>query len=317
MAALPQRPLGSTPEASLSVSIFALGSWRTFERIARDDGLAVMRAAREAGITFLDDARYNDELGTAPIPTGYSEVVFGELFRAAGWVRDEVVVANKLWWEFWPEQDATAELDASLARMGLDHVDLIYSMMPPEGLSIFDLVGQVAALISSGRARAWGIGNWPADALTEAVQMARDLGVELPVAAQLPYSLVRTDWVRDPAMDAVLADGGIGLVASYVLAGGTLTGKYLRGEDGRANNDETANIAAGKGRAAAVVEVAQHWGVTPANVAFCFALSHPRLASVLFGATSPQQVHDNVASLDVYNSLDAQQRAQLEALATS
>ncbi|MBO0825139.1 MAG: aldo/keto reductase, partial [Actinobacteria bacterium] len=72
----------------------ALGSWRTFERIPREQGLAVMLAAREAGITFLDDARYNDETGAAPIPTGYSEVVFGELFRAAGWQRDDVVVAN-------------------------------------------------------------------------------------------------------------------------------------------------------------------------------------------------------------------------------
>ncbi|MGZ4807417.1 MAG: aldo/keto reductase, partial [Ilumatobacteraceae bacterium] len=87
MPALPHRPLGAS---GLNVSLFALGSWRTFERIPREQGLAVMQAAREAGITFLDDARYNDETGQAPIPTGYSEVVFGELFRAAGWVRDDV-----------------------------------------------------------------------------------------------------------------------------------------------------------------------------------------------------------------------------------
>ena len=115
MPALPHRRLGSS---DLDVSLFSLGSWRTFERIPRDQALAVMRAAREAGITFLDDARYNDETGTAPIPTGYSEIVFGELFRATGWVRDDVVVANKLWWEFWPEQDAAGELDASLGANG-------------------------------------------------------------------------------------------------------------------------------------------------------------------------------------------------------
>src|ERR671929_87200 len=111
----------------LSVSRIALGSWRTFERMPREQGVAVMRAAREAGIDFLDDARYDDETGTAPIPTGYSEVVFGELFRAAGWRRDEVVVANKLWWEFWPEQSAAEELDASLVRMGFDYLDLAYA----------------------------------------------------------------------------------------------------------------------------------------------------------------------------------------------
>jgi aryl-alcohol dehydrogenase-like predicted oxidoreductase len=76
-----KRTLGSS---SLEVSRLSLGSWRTFERIGSEQGLAVMRAAQEHGLNFLDDARYNDETGAAPIPTGYSEVLFGELFRAAG-----------------------------------------------------------------------------------------------------------------------------------------------------------------------------------------------------------------------------------------
>jgi aryl-alcohol dehydrogenase-like predicted oxidoreductase len=314
MPALPHRPLGLS---GLNVSLFALGSWRTFERISREQGLAVMLAARESGITFLDDARYNDETGHAPIPTGYSEIVFGELFRAAGWVRDEVVVSNKLWWEFWPEQGAAAELESSLGRMGLDHIDLIYTMQPPEGLSIAGLVAQVGALVTSGRARAWGIGNWPADELAEAVAAAREQGVQLPAAAQLPYSLVRPGWVQDPAMEAVLADAEIGLVASYVLAGGTLTGKYLDGGSGRATSDENPAIVAGKKRAAALVDVAREWDATPTSLAFAFALGHPRLASVLFGATSPEQVHENVSSLEVFMSLDDGQRARLNELAST
>jgi aryl-alcohol dehydrogenase-like predicted oxidoreductase len=241
--------------------------------------------------------------------------VFGELFREAGWVRDDVVVANKLWWEFWPEQDAVAELDGSLARMGLDHIDLIYTMPPPDGLAITELVAQVATVVSSGRARTWGIGNWPPELLADAVRAARALGAPLPVAAQLPYSLVRPDWVEDPAMEAVLADADIALVASYVLAGGTLTGKYLLGGQGRAIADETPAVAAGKRRAAAVVELAGEWGVSPASLAFSFALSHPRLASVLFGATSPEQIRENVASLEVFDALDDSQRLRLSALA--
>ena len=275
MALLPHRRLGSS---ELQVSLFSLGSWRTFERISREQGLDVMQAARDAGITFLDDARYNDETGAAPIATGWSEVVFGELFRAAGWVRDEVTVANKLWWEFWPDQDATAELDGSLGRMGLGHVDLIYSMPPPEGMDVADLVAQVAALIASGRARSWGIGNWQPD---------------------------------------VLADADIGLVASYVFAGGTLTGKYLQGQPGRAAADHSATAAAARQRAEAVVQLAHEWDVSPASLAFSFALGHPRLASVLFGATGPEQLRQNVASLDVFASLDEQQRRQLDQLAAS
>ncbi len=314
MPQLPHRPLGSS---GLEVSIFALGSWRTFERIPREQSLAVMRAARDEGITFLDDARYNDETGKAPIPTGYSEVLFGELFREVGWVRDEVAVSNKLWWEFWPEQNAAAELDSSLGRMGLDHIDLIYTMQPPEGLTIAELVAQVAELVRSGRARSWGVGNWPADQLAEAVRAARSLGVALPAAAQLPYSLVRPDWVQDPQMEAVLADADIGLVASYVLAGGTLTGKYLQGQSGRANDDSTDAVVAGKTRAAALVELAREWDVSPASLALSFALSHPRLASLLFGATSAEQLRENVASLEVFNSLDDDQRRRLAELAVN
>ncbi len=269
------------------------------------------------GITFLDDARYDDETGAAPMRSGWSEVLFGELFRAVGADRDAVVVANKLWWEFWPEQDAAGEIESSMGRMGLEHIDLIYTMQPPEGLTIAELVGQVAGLVSSGRARAWGIGNWPAAELTEAVAAARSLGVALPVAAQLPYSLVRADWVQDPAMEAVLADAGIGLVASYVLAVGTQTGKYLHGDSGRASDDANPTIVAGKERAAVVAELAREWNVTAAGLAFAFALSHPRLASVLFGATTPDQLRDNVASLEVFDALDDDQRRRLDELATS
>ena len=138
------RPLGAT---GLEVSVMSLGSWRTFERLPAETGVAIMRAARDEGINFFDDARYNDETGTAPMPTGYSEVVFGELFRGAGVRRDEAVVANKLWWEFWPEQSAAAELDGSLERMGFDHVDLIYANPPPPGLPVPDLVADTAGLV--------------------------------------------------------------------------------------------------------------------------------------------------------------------------
>ena len=123
----PSVPLVPLGHSGIEVSRLALGSWRTYERISRDQGVRVMRAAREAGINFLDDARYNDETGTRPIPTGYSEMVFGELFRAAGWRRDEAVVSNKLWWEFWPDESPGQELAGSLGRMGLDYIDLIYS----------------------------------------------------------------------------------------------------------------------------------------------------------------------------------------------
>ena len=293
----------------------ALGSWRTFERISREEGVAVMRAAREAGIDFLDDARYDDETGTAPIPTGYSEVVFGELFRAAGWRRDEVTVANKLWWEHWPDEDATAELDGSLGRMGLDHVDLIYAIAPPPSLTVPEVVGQVAGLIESGRARVWGTGMWTAAQLAEAVDVCDEQGVPRPVAAQMACSLAEHAQATDPAMRATLTSGPIGLVASYVLAGGTLTGKYLDGGTGRAEHDDSPVHARGKQLAEPLAALAAEWGVTATHLAFSYALDHPNLASVLFGATSPEQVRTNVGSVAVYESLEREQLDAINALA--
>ena len=175
---LDHRPLGTS---GIEVSAVSLGSWLTIEHMGADEGLAVMRAARDAGIDFLDDARYDDRTGRAPIPTGYSEVVFGRLFRAAGWRREDVVVANKLWLEFWPQESPAAELDASLGRMGFDYLDLAYCAPPPDGREIGELVVQLGALIASGKVRAWGVLNWNPDALSSAVRLAARRASRCPV----------------------------------------------------------------------------------------------------------------------------------------
>ena len=222
MSALPHRPLGAS---GLEVSTFALGSWRTYERIPREAGVTVLQEARASGIDFLEIARYNDETGTAPIPTGYSEVVFGEVFAASGWPRDEVTIATKLWWEFWPQTPAQ-ELEASLERTGLERFDFVYSDPPPPDVPMTEVVSSVAELVTDGRVRAWGIVNWPAERIAEAGRVARELGVAPPCAAQLPYSLIARDWVESPEMTEALLACGAKVVASYVLAGGILSGKY-------------------------------------------------------------------------------------------
>ena len=313
---MPIAALRALGASTLQVSRLALGSWRTYEHLPRETGEAVMRAAREHGINFLDDARYNDETGSAPLPTGYSEVVFGELFRRAGWDRDEVVLANKLWWEFWPAQSAEAELDGSLARMGLDHVDLIYAERPPTGLGLEEVVRQVGGLISKGKARAWGVLNWNASSIGEAVEIGRRQGVPAPCAAQLPYSLVQRSPVEDPEMLTALAAAGAGVVASYVMAGGVLTGKYTQpGESGRMAghlHDDRVQPALPAGEK--LRALAESWGASPGPLAIAFALQNPAVTTVLFGATSPEQVAQNCAALDLLQRLDADQRTALAAI---
>ena len=307
---LSPRPLGSS---GMDVSALSLGSWRTFERLPAADGTAILRAARDEGITFFDDARYNDETGQAPIPTGYSEVLFGELFRAAGLRRDDTVVANKLWWEFWPDQSAAAELDASLRRMKFDYVDLIYALPPPAGLAVADLVAATAGLVTVGKARAWALVNWPARQCAEAVRAAAGLGAAPPCAVQLPYSLVRRDWAEDPVMTEALTAAGAGVIASFCLAGGVLSGKYRPGTaTGRqAGSLADPQLAPALRAADELAGLAAQLGTTPATLALLFPLTNPGVTSVLFGATSARQVRENCAVTGLRDRLGAGDLARL------
>ncbi len=310
---MPVVPLGVS---GIPVSRLALGSWRTFERIDRDRGVSVMTAARDAGITFLDDARYNDETGRAPIPSGYSEVVFGELFRAAGWRREDTVVANKLWWEFWPEETPGKELAGSLGRMRLNYIDLIYSERLPAGVTVEDAVGMIGGLIKAGNARAWGTLNWTPAQIEQAFQVAGRTGVPGPSATQPAYSLVRRAVVEDPLLQQVITERGLAIVASYTLAGGILTGKYDQDpQAGRAagtlDSPQWASaVAAGRELAA----FASATGRDPANLAMAFALLNPSVAAVLFGATRPEQVTANLGALSVAQSLSPDERRRLTAI---
>ena len=310
MTALRRRALGAS---GIEVSELALGSWRTYERIPRETGVAVIKNARELGINFLDDARYNDETGTAPIKSGYSEVVFGELFRASRWKRDEVVIANKLWWEFWPEQKAAAELDGSLQRMGMDYIDLGYAERPPEGLTIEEIVHDIGALIDAGKLRAWGMLNWKPSLVAEAGKVAAAQGVEPPSAVQLPYSLANRTWVEDDEMVSALDATGARVVASFTLHGGALTGKYKEpGTKGRLADSLDGEFYQPAMKIVGELQsfAARH-GTRPAPLAIAFALINQRVASVLFGATSPDQVAENVSAVQVLESMDLEAVAAL------
>jgi aryl-alcohol dehydrogenase-like predicted oxidoreductase len=278
-----------------------------------------MKKAREIGINFLDDARYNDETGAAPIKTGYSEVVFGELFRASGWKRDEVVLANKLWWEFWPEQKAAAELDASLKRMGMEYIDLAYAEHPPAGLGLDEIVHDVGLLIAAGKLRAWGVLNWPAELIREAARVAADQGVPPPCAAQLAYSLVRRLPVEDQEMIDALDASGARVVASFTLEGGALSAKYLvQGAAGRLSDSLDAEFhQAGLRTAGDLRAFAEGRGSSAAAMAIAFALLNKRVASVLFGATRPEQVTENANAVDVVAALDDDAIAELRGLPKS
>ena len=310
---LARRPLGSS---GLEVSILSLGSWRTYERIPQEQAVDVMVEARAAGIDFLDDARYDDETGTAPMRTGWSEVLFGRLFRESGWAREQVVIANKLWWEFWPEQSALEELDGSLERTGLDYLDLEYACPPPDGLSAERVVEEIAPLLASGKLRAWGAVNWTAEQIIEATHAARRIGIPPPCAVQLPYSLVQRRYVEQETMQNALREAGASVVASASLAGGALSGKYATAREGRLIGElENPRYARAFAAAVRLGEIAQGIDASPAALAYAYVLRHPSVASVLFGATSPAQVAENAAAAELLERVDDATWSALDELA--
>jgi L-glyceraldehyde 3-phosphate reductase len=308
-----RRTLG---KSAIQVSPIALGSWRTFEHMGREDAERLLAYALAHGIDFLDDARYDDETGSAPLASGYSEVLFGELFRAVGADPATVAVSNKLWWEFWPHQTAVAELEGSLERMGLARLRLLYSSTLPDEVSVPVAVEQIAAVLATGRVDAWGVVNWSAEALAAAGREARTLGLAQPCAVQLPYSLARTDWVEDPAMERALADTGASLIPSAVLAGGALSGKYAEGQTGRLSHELDSPARRGAFELGAALRApAQRLGVSPATLAIAFTLRHPRTAATLIGATRPEQIDDALAAVKLAGQMSEGNARQLRELA--
>jgi aryl-alcohol dehydrogenase-like predicted oxidoreductase len=176
-----------------------------------------------------------------------------------------------------------------------------------------EIVHDVTALISSGKARAWGVLNWPAALIAKAAEVAHAAGAPPPSAAQLAYSLVRRSPVEDRDTIDALHSAGTSVVASFVLDGGALTGKYATpGTSGRLSDSlQDRRYADALAAGAALGTLAERIGVTRAPLAIAFALLNTDVASVLFGATRPEQVRENVRAVELLSTLDEASIAEL------
>jgi aryl-alcohol dehydrogenase-like predicted oxidoreductase len=282
------------------------------------DALAVIRAALDAGINFLDDARYNDRTGHAPMKTGYSEVLFGRLLRAGGWKREKLIIANKLWHEFYPEQSPKEELESSLSRLQMDYLDLVYCEDPPAAMPMLEMIQQVDELIQEGKLRAWGVLNWSTEKIQEAVILASANGLPPPCAAQLPYSLLARSPVEDGGTRTLFQSANIGVVASYSLYGGLLSGKYNTAGaiQGRFKPDQIQSLRDNGliHKVKQVARIAHELGCTPAQLALAYCLKNEQVASVLFGATIVSQVHENTQAFEVLPHLTPEVMNRLDNL---
>ena len=296
---------------SLSVSVVGIGCNNFAKRLDQAATSAVVAAALESGVTFFDTAdTYGDTL---------SEVFLG---RALAGRRDEAVIATK----FGMPIDATrfgarpeyvkSACDDSLARLGTDRIDLYQMHYPDDTVPIEDTLGALAELVTAGKVREIGCSNLSADQLRAAAAAAGDNPAFVSIQNQ--YSLLARDPEDDGVLDAC-RDLGVSFLPFYPLANGLLTGKVRPGEvvpndsrlahmpaDRRAHwlSDEMRN------RVNALVAFADEVEIPLLTLAFSWLLAHEEVASVIAGASNPEQVRANAAaattlSADVLARLDA------------
>jgi L-glyceraldehyde 3-phosphate reductase len=291
--------------SGLDLPAVSLGLWWNFGHDRPfETSRAIVRRAFDLGITHFDLAN-----NYGP-PYGSAEENFGRMLAAdLGRYRDELMISTKAGWDMWPgpygdrgsRKYLLASLDQSLARMGLDYVDIFYSHRPDPDTPLEETMGALATAVQQGKALYAGISSYSAERTAEAAAILRSLRVALLIH-QPSYSMLNR-WIEPELLD-VLGEEGIGCIVFSPLAQGMLTDKYLDGipEGSRAtrgyalSEDLLTDKSLAKIRA--LNEIAQGRGQTLAQMALAWTLRDPRVTSALIGASSVEQLEENVAALD-------------------
>jgi L-glyceraldehyde 3-phosphate reductase len=291
--------------SGLHLPALSLGLWHNFGHDRPyDTSRAIARRAFDLGITHFDLAN-----NYGP-PYGSAEENFGRMLRDdLRPYRDELVISTKAGYDMWPgpygewgsRKYLLASLDQSLARMGLDHVDIFYSHRFDPETPLEETMGALDSAVRSGKALYAGISSYSAENTREAAAILRGLGTPLLIH-QPSYSMLNR-WIEPDVLDAI-GELGVGCIAFSPLAQGMLTSKYLDGipEGSRASwptslsPDLLTDEALAKIRA--LNEIASRRGQTLAQMALAWVLRDERVTSALIGASSVTQLEDNIAALD-------------------
>jgi aryl-alcohol dehydrogenase-like predicted oxidoreductase len=292
------RRLGSS---ELEVSEISLGSWLTYSGgIAREQAVACIERAFEVGITFIDTANAYGR--------GAAEELLGDVLASRP--RESYVLATKLYFPMSSRDRGLSraqvlkQIDASLARLRVDYVDLYQCHRYDTATPLAETMGALTEVVQAGKARSLGFSEWtPAQ-----IRAALDLpGVERFVSSQPQYSLLH----REPEREVIplCAASGISQIVWSPLAQGVLTGKYRPGEpppEGtRATSDSMGSFIQRWLRddvldgVQLLRPIADGLGVTLPQLALAWVLREPNVASAIVGATRPEQVEENAAASGV------------------
>ena len=290
--------------SGLDLPAISLGLWHNFGgEQPLETQRAILHRAFDRGVTHFDLANnYGPPYGSAESNFG---TIFAQDFRP---YRDELILSTKAGYDMWPgpygqgggsRKYLLASLDQSLARMGVDYVDIFYSHRFDPDTPLEETMGALDAAVRAGKALYVGISSYSGQRTREAVAILRDLGTPLLIH-QPSYSMLNR-WIEEDLLD-VLGETGVGCIAFSPLAQGMLTSKYLKGipEGSRAARDSSLSPDLLNEQALthvrALDEMASGRGQTLAQMALAWALRDERVTSVLIGASSVAQLDDSLTA---------------------
>jgi len=294
--------------SGLDLPLLSLGYWHNFgDERPFETQRAIARRAFDLGIAHHDLAN-----NYGP-PYGAAELNFGRLMREDFRpYRDEMVISTKAGWDMWPgpygqgggsRKYLLASLDQSLARMGLEYVDIFYSHRLDGTTPLEETMGALDAAVRAGKALYVGISSYDAERTREAAAILADLGTPLLIH-QPSYSMINR-WIESEGLLDTADELGIGVIAFTALAQGLLTDRYLEGipADSRAAREEVTFDRSWideemVGRLRDLNAIAASRGQTLAQMALAWALRDERVTSLVIGASSVEQLEQNAAALE-------------------
>lgn len=292
-------------KSGLHLPAISLGLWHNFGGVdSLENARAILRRAFDLGVTHFDLAN-----NYGP-PYGSAEETFGAIYaKDFKPFRDELVISSKAGWDMWPgpygdwgsRKYLIASLDQSLKRMGLDYVDIFYHHRPDPETPLEETMGALDQIVRSGKALYVGISQYGPESTAKAANLLRQMGTRLLIH-QPNYNMFDR-WIEDGLLD-VLQEEGIGSIVFSPLAQGLLTNRYLNGipEGSRASRrdsylqpEEVTEEVIRKVRKLNVI--AQNRKQSMAQMALAWVLRQPAVTSALVGASSVEQIENNVAAL--------------------
>lgn len=310
-------------KAGIQVSELSLGSWATFgTQVNVGSARQMMRRAFEAGINFFDNAEGYEQ--------GVSESVMGEVLKE--FRREELVVSTKIYFGTAKGPNLTGlsrkhlfeGLKASLRRMQLDYVDLVFCHRPDPNTPIEETVLAMSDLVRGGFAFYWGTSEWSAREIEEAIRVATEYRAIAPSMEQPQYNMFWRERFEKEYRD-LFARHQYGATIWSPLASGLLTGKYNDGipQDSRlARMEWLRNSFKDQGwlgeqvteKLRALQQEAKGVGASLAQLAIAWTLKNPNVSTVILGASRVEQLEENLKAAEVRDRLDDAVMSRIEAI---